>query len=125
MATINDSEWITDCADVLLEVLDERKRQHAKWGYQNLPNGTGDPIYGLQAEGAKVNCDEAAKIGMVTFRHILCEEFYEALAETNPERLRRELIQVAAVCVQWSEALSRRAKHLRGEHGEINEARLS
>lgn len=43
------------------------------------------------------------------WRHILDEEVAEALAETDPERLRAELVQVAAVAVQWIEALDRRA----------------
>lgn len=32
---------------------------------------------------------------------VLVEEVAEALAEGDPARLRRELVQVAAVTVQW------------------------
>jgi hypothetical protein len=44
---------------------------------------------------------------MVTWAHILTEEFYEALAEADPEKLREELVQVAAVAVAWVECLDR------------------
>ncbi len=36
------------------------------------------------------------------------EEHHEAMAETDPEKLERELIQVAAVCVAQVECIRRR-----------------
>jgi len=39
---------------------------------------------------------------------VLLEEVYEALAESDPERLRAELVQVAAVAVAWIQAIDRR-----------------
>lgn len=47
--------------------------------------------------------------GIVTFRDILACEVAEAFAEEDPARLRAELIQVAAVAVQWVEAIDARA----------------
>lgn len=50
----------------------------------------------------------AAEHGGLTWRHILAEEMFEALAESDPAKLRAELVQVAAVAVQWVEAIDRR-----------------
>ena len=107
----------------------ERARQDAKWGKQNHPDGTGVlawPLTGIQdqspyfhstsrlgpaddlAESAKRSTDTAARNGSVTWADILLEEVFEALAESDPERLSTELIQVAAVAQQWAEAIARR-----------------
>ena len=42
-------------------------------------------------------CNEAARNGTLTYSHILLEEVYEAMEEDDAEKLRAELIQVAAV----------------------------
>jgi hypothetical protein len=44
----------------------------------------------------------------LTWRDILLEEVYEAFAETDSDRLREELIQVAAVALSWVDAIDRR-----------------
>ncbi len=91
---------------VLLEVGDERQRQHAKWGEQNHADGTS---YAAQymAQHAKHECDAAAKRGECTYKLILQEEVFEAFAEDDPVRLRAELVQCAAVCVAWVEKIDR------------------
>ena len=64
------------------------------------------------AEWAKARTDAAAQRGgdgSVTFEHILTEEWAEAMAESDPDALRAELVQVAAVAVQWIEAIDIRA----------------
>jgi hypothetical protein len=43
-----------------------------------------------------------------TWSAILLEEVFEAMAEDDPERLQKELVQVAAVAVAWIEALNQR-----------------
>lgn len=43
--------------------------------------------------------------GTVTWWHILREEVFEAAAENDPEKLRAELVQVAAVAVKMIDAL--------------------
>ncbi|MFI5782636.1 hypothetical protein [Nocardia sp. NPDC051570] len=105
------------------EVLAERARQDARWGQQDHPDGTGtawenDWCGGLggQSPGGALGyadlmracCQAAADAGQVTFRHILLEEVAEAFAETAPLRLRAELLQVAAVAVEWIGAIDRR-----------------
>jgi hypothetical protein len=112
--------------EILAEVLAERRRQTAKWGEQNHPDGTGaqerplmpilrlDSIPGAAtadrtAAAFKAQTDASAGRGVVTWRDILLEEVFEALAESEPTALRAELVQAAAVAVQWVETIDRRA----------------
>ena len=46
-------------ASVICEVIEERHRQHAKWGVQDLPDGTGGFGFRDQAERAKDTCRQA------------------------------------------------------------------
>ena len=91
---------------VLPEIDDERKRQDEKWGEQNHHDGTG-PGFARGADARRERCQQAAKLGLVTYRHILDEEVWEAFSETDPSKLRAELVQVAAVAVAWIEKLDR------------------
>lgn len=91
------------------DVARERMRQDAKWGEQNHPDGTGDPGSEAVADIARDICNLAAQTGALAWRDVLREEFFEALAEKDPVKLREELVQVAAVAVAWIEAIDRRA----------------
>ena len=112
-------------AKVLIEVLDERRRQDEKWGEQNHPDGTGPFVRWLGPGGAVNEDDDVFTTALELAEHfrakcqangpeqdnyvdILMEEVAEAFAEQDPAKLRAELIQVAAVCVQWVEAIDRR-----------------
>jgi hypothetical protein len=135
----DDKRW-----QIFDRVNQERARQDAKWGEQNHPDvdrvltdrkggtrtdGKGghwpdgcDPQrmaeeYGIPTERcAKVNCDEAAKIGQCTWAHIAVEELAEVvhaatLAQQGlgpQEDVDKELIQLAAVITAWIEARARR-----------------
>jgi hypothetical protein len=101
------SSLIDPIVNVCNEVLRECRRQLILWGEQNHPDGTGDE-FTKAANEARVLCDAAAKNGTITWRHILLEEFYEALAETDEGKLRKELIQVGAVASSWVDAIDRR-----------------
>lgn len=100
-------------------------RQDRKWGPQTHPDGTGHyttPLAGYPANAAAAGLrviaqqqtedafapatDTTRSTG--TWRHILLEEVFEALAEEDPEKLQQELIQVAAVALQWAGAIDRR-----------------
>jgi hypothetical protein len=94
-------------AKTLADVRDERHRQNDKWGEQNHPDGTHE-ARAIAADFHRCECQEAARCGLVTWRHILMEEVAEAFAETDAAKLREELIQVAAVAVSWVEAIDRR-----------------
>ena len=94
--------------DVCTEIVHERIRQDELWGEQNHLDGTGSPLWKSQAEFAKRYNRRRVANGRITWLHILEEEFYEAMAETDPAKLREELVQVAAVAVNWIEAIDRR-----------------
>lgn len=89
----------------------ERARQDAKWGEQNHVDGTGLPSDREAADKARQFCDDAFKAGLGAWRLILEEEYREALAETDPAKLRKELLEVAAVSVAWAEAIDRRLRN--------------
>lgn len=93
---------------ILGEVSEERARQEQLHPIQDLPDGTG-PEYRAWADMAKANGELAESSGDLTWRHVLEEEFEESLSETDPALLRAELLQTAAVCVRWVEAIDRRA----------------
>ncbi|MEU7890482.1 hypothetical protein AB0B54_33685 [Microbispora bryophytorum] len=93
----------------LSDVAAERAAQDARWGLQEHPDGTG-PAYAPEADLAKQAVTDAAAEGRLTWRHILHEEVLEAFAEEDADRLRAELVQVAAVAVKWVQELDRRAQ---------------
>ncbi|WP_233618050.1 nucleoside triphosphate pyrophosphohydrolase [Actinomadura sp. WAC 06369] len=92
---------------VLADVAAERDAQERTWGVQDFPDGTG-PAFTERADQSKRDCADAAASGELAWRHILAEEFSEALAESDLVLLRGELVQTAAVAVQWIQALDRR-----------------
>lgn len=98
---------VTHMYYVVDRVVEERLRQFDKFGEQNCSDGTSLSAGG-SAFAAKVVCERQAAAGTLTWRSILDEEVAEAFAETDPEKLEAELIQVAAVAVAWVEAIRRR-----------------
>jgi len=93
---------------IVADVRAERPRQDALFGEQNHPNGTSIKFKPL-ADSARNACRGAASNGTNTWMHILREEFWEALSETDRVRLRDELVQVGAVVFNWIECLDRNA----------------
>jgi hypothetical protein len=94
---------------VLAEIGLETVRAGLKFGSQiELPDGTGCE-WAAFADAARAQTNRAAEDGTLTWVEVLREEVYEAFAESDPERLREELIQVAAVAVRWAQALDQRA----------------
>lgn len=93
---------------VVQEVLSERGAQGRKWGEQNPPDGTGGAYDANMADLWRKACQREFDEGRGTWKVILLEEVYEALAEADPVDLRAELLQVAAVAVAWVEAIDRR-----------------
>ncbi|WP_119731035.1 NUDIX domain-containing protein [Thermomonospora amylolytica] len=103
----------------LTEVAAECAAQDETRGVQDLPDGTGD-AWRRQAETARRDRAAAASEGGPTWRHVLLEAVFAALAERDPQRLRAELVQVAAVAAQWMQALERRGGTVpgsRSRHG--------
>lgn len=99
-----------DFTDAVLDaVWVERGRQDAQWGEQNHDDGTGMLHYQNDADHVRRMNDVAVSKGLaIQWSDILKEEVYEAFAETDPVKLRAELVQVAAVATAWVEALDRR-----------------
>jgi hypothetical protein len=102
--------------DVLAEVAAERKRQNAKWGEQNHPDGTGPETYWQLDDDERANdaariyrviTQQRAERGELTWKDIWLEEIAEALAENDPAKLRAELVQAVAVGVAWIEKIDR------------------
>lgn len=94
-------------AVVLRDIGDERDRQNQKFPDQQIPDGTSVELTGV-ANYARAACELAARQGKVTWRDVLAEEVSEAFAEEDLTRLRKELIQVAAVAGRWVEDIDRR-----------------
>lgn len=88
-------------ADFAEKVDEERQRQLKLWGPQPLPDGTGSEDQRDEANMARWVCESAFTDGEGTHAHVLLEEVYEVLAESDPVKLREELVQVAAVCAKW------------------------
>jgi hypothetical protein len=101
---------------LLRDVGYERVRQAQLWGKQDHPDipakvaGPANAFFGIPTEVAgKQLCQDAFRRGMGSFGHILLEEVTEAYAAIGDDRaLRAELVQVAAVAIQWCEAIDRR-----------------
>lgn len=87
--------------DFALKVDDERQNQLKQWGQQPLPDGTGDEDQIESLAYVREWMARAEDTGEVTHAHVLVEEVYEVFAETDPDQLKAELIQVAAVCAKW------------------------
>lgn len=103
----------TPTDDVLVDIARERQRQREKWGVQTHPDTSETPTLVIDELEAKMLCIEAQQKGMLSWTHILGEEVAEAISEAMAGRtdlLREELVQVAAVCCAWIEAIDRRAK---------------
>ena len=105
------------------EIANERWRQDEKWGEQNHPNGTGPEEWARFRDVYRASCDQAHRAGKGTWLQILREEVYEAFAESDPELLEAELLQVAAVAVAWIEALRRSSGKTLNSNGYPNWAR--
>lgn len=85
----------------------ERIAQHEKWGEQNHPDGTSEE-YAWIADAYRAVTQENAAKGTVTWHDILLEEVFEAMAEEDPVKLRKELVQAGAVIAAWIESMDRR-----------------
>lgn len=101
----SEPQWVRDA-------LKERIKQDEKWGVQRRPDGTGDRIDQKRADIARIACDlQEQNGGVATWYAILLEEAYEALAESDVVELRKELVQVIAVCGAWIEDIDSRERN--------------
>jgi hypothetical protein len=110
-------KWQVDTIAVLEEVFDERCRQMRQHGtaMTGLPDGTGPDVLWLPTSSQhtateiqkifRLDYDIATERGQLSKMHLVREEVAEVFQESDPSRLRAELLQVAALCVQWVEIL--------------------
>ena len=115
-------ERVKEWADISAEVVNELANQYEKWGDQSgHSDGTGANVYVLSrtdpnldrckaSELERIFKDkyERASVNTRTWRDILLEEVFEAFATGTEDELRHELIQVAAVAMQWVHAIDTR-----------------
>lgn len=103
-------EWFCDA------VAEERAYQEHKHGVDclDLPDSTDNPEARLTWETIARNaCNRAFREGRLTNAHVLDEECAEALtaaARGDVPELKKELVQVAAVCLAWLEAIEKRGE---------------
>ena len=107
-----------ETARVLADVGAHRAEQRARYGDNaDLPDGTGPEVAWLRPvslAGAELVeerfRDDYNSHGVVapSWMHLVREEVAEAFQESDPVRLRAELVQVAALCVSWCETLDAR-----------------
>lgn len=105
-------------SSILVEVAIERTRQDQLWGEQNHPlvcQATQDPEaehhgHEHEAERYQFINGKRAELNALAWDGILLEEVAEAFAERDPQRVRAELIQVAAVAVAAIECIDRAAQ---------------
>lgn len=106
-------------AVVLEDIAVERRNQINKWGYQTHPDllderASNRADYGWLSGVYRDRNDQAEVQDELDWTGILLEEVYEALAESDRERIRAELVQVAAVAVAWIEDID--SERLAGAH---------
>lgn len=106
--------------EVLMDVAAERYRQIDRYGSNDdLEDGTGPetrwllPFTTISAEAIEAELrsdyeDYDLEMGKPTWCHLVREELAEAFKESDPVRLREELVQVAALCVSWIESMDAR-----------------
>lgn len=112
---------VSALAPIFDELLEERRRQDAKWGEQNHPSvpqtATGyvyraDEVCGalrIPSEGfAKKVCAFRVATGTLSWSDIALEELAEAVSAPTEGMRRDELVQLGAVIVAWIQAIDRR-----------------
>lgn len=113
-------KWQINTINVLDEVFEERKRQVARYGFnETLEDGVGPdakwahPLTALPAteieSDFRIEYEQHERTtGLPTWMHLVREEIAEAFMESDPEKLQAELLQVAALCVSWVEVIRSR-----------------
>lgn len=112
-------KWQVRTINVLEKVFDHRVEQVERYGHNDdKPDGTGPQVPWLNGVSnlhaadieafLRVDYEDAGGDGGVTWMHLVREELAESFAESDPDRLEEELVQVAALCVSWIETIQKR-----------------
>lgn len=125
------AKWQVRTINVLEKVFNHRIEQVERYGHNDdKPDGTGPgvrwipglrtgPQPGIGLPTPENTAKEIEAIfrsayeknggdGGVTWMELIREEVAESFAESDPDRLEEELIQVAALCVSWVETIQKR-----------------
>ena len=102
---------------ILAEIARERSAQDVKWGApKDVPNGTGAEVeftgltFSEWRDAIQRRVDRLAEARESVMSYVLLEEVFEALAEGADDKLRAELVQVAAVAAKWIQIIDERAE---------------
>lgn len=101
-----------EMTDAFCAIIVERRRQEQAWPGEQLSNGTGGDTARQLSDLVRKAVDALNNTLSNTFAHVLVEEVLEALAETNLDALRKEVVQIGAVAVKWIEHIDRRRRRL-------------
>ena len=99
--------------EVIADVVTAAAELDKLWGdAQQHPDGTDAVLLGRPFSALAVTmrtaCERAARDGTTTWAHLVLRDVFAAMAETEPDKLRGELAQAAAVLMLWSRAVYRR-----------------
>lgn len=101
-----------DMAGVLnvfeFDLLPQRWSQLRMFGPQAYPDGTGGGTLQKAATLSAAQCEHAFEHGHPTWRDVIMEKFYVAIASQNHRDLREGLVELGAIVVAWIEDLDRR-----------------
>lgn len=114
MTNIAPSANTTQPSGVLDEIAAEHARQAQQRGNRPSPRGTGPDgtlmghPFAAYRDAMRSVTDDLHQHGGAAWLPILLRGAFEAASETDPGKLRAELVKVAATAVAWIEALDRR-----------------
>lgn len=91
-------------------MLDAQQHAIEKFGRHDYPDGTAaNSRRRARAASAKAQTEHERATGSISWMTILREELHEVACEVDPDRLRAELADIAAVALAWSDAIMYRA----------------
>lgn len=100
--------------DVINDIIKERTRQDERWGIQHHSDESSDYFawqsFPKTSDGMRWLNDKRVDTCQLAWDGILYEELVEAFEELGISQvnLRKELIEVAAVCVAWVQDIDSR-----------------
>lgn len=83
-----------------------RKAQIDEYGEgEHFPTGTGHEHWATLLAEQKTENVRARQAGQLSWRHLLLEDFYSAMTETNVEILKVKIAELGATCLGFLEQL--------------------
>lgn len=98
MSVRTDEAWRGILAEMFVELIRARDLYPDS---MSMPNGTGGGGRRTWETIARNSCERAYREGRLTHAEVFDEEAAEVLAAETDEELRKELVQVGAMCLKW------------------------